>query len=165
MKAAYFVGYRPDKFHLMKNLLVILSALAIAACDPGAKKTAIDEAVTKKVFDHHVQTFQQNDLEGVMADYTDQSVLITPDRTYKGLAEIRENFENAFKVLPTNGTTMTITKSVIHEDVAYFIWKAVTPTLDFKYATDTFIIVDGKILSQTFAGDIIPVTAKETPSE
>ena len=149
----------------MKNVSVIAFALMAVSCNPEAKKPSIDEAVTKKVFDHHVQTFQQNDLDGVMADYTEESVLITPGRTFKGLAEIRENFVGAFEALPTNGTTMTITKSVIHEDVAYFIWKAVTPTLEFKYATDTFIIVDGKIISQTFAGDIVPVAAKETPAQ
>jgi hypothetical protein len=39
------------------------------------------------------------------------------------------------------------------------VWKATTPTLEFKYATDTFIIVDGKIVSQTYAGDVVPVAA------
>jgi len=140
----------------MKNVSIIACALLAVACTPDVKQPAIDEAVTKKVFDHHVQTFQQNDLDGVMADYTEESIVITPDGTAKGLAEIRAHFEKAFGALPTNGTTMTITKTVIRDDVAYFVWKAVTPTLDFKYASDTFIIVDGKIVSQTFAGDIVP---------
>lgn len=135
------------------------AALIAFCCSSDVKKPSIDEATTKKVLDHHVQTFQQNDLEGVMADYIEESVLITPDRTYKGLAEIRENFVQAFQALPTQGTTMTVTKSVVSGDVAYIVWKAVTPTLEFKYATDTFIIADGKIISQTFAGDIVPVAA------
>jgi len=147
----------------MRNVLTIAFLFIAVACDPGGKEASIDEAVTKKVFDHHVRTFQQNDLEGVMADYTEESILITPDRTFKGLAEIRENFVGAFGALPTNGTTMTVTKSVVQGDVAYFIWKAMTPTLDFKYATDTFIVADGKIKTQTFAGDIVPITASDTP--
>jgi len=149
----------------MKKILIIALGLFAFACGPEVKKDTIDEAVTKKVFDHHVQTFQQNDIEGVMADYTEKSILITPDRTFKGLAEIRENFIAAFSAVPTKGTTMTITKTVIRGDVAYFVWKAVTPTLDFKYATDTFIIVDGKIITQTFAGDIVPVAAQPTAGE
>jgi hypothetical protein len=148
----------------MKNVSMIIVALIAVACGTG-QKPRIDEAVTKKVLDHHLQTFQGNDLEGVMADYTEESILITPDRTYKGLAEIRENFVQAFEALPINGTTMTVTKSVVNRDVAYIVWKAVTPTLEFKYATDTFIIVDGKIVSQTFAGDIVPVTPKEALTE
>jgi hypothetical protein len=149
----------------MKTLSIITLALIAFACNTDVKKSPVDEAVTKKVLDHHIQTFQANDLEGVMADYTEESVLITPDRTYKGLAEIRKNFVEAYKALPTNGTTMTVTKSVVNRDVAYIVWKAVTPTLEFKYATDTFVITDGKIVSQTFAGDIVPVTTKEEPTK
>jgi hypothetical protein len=148
----------------MKKLSIMFAAAIIAACAPGAKSPAIDEAVTQKVLDHHIQTFQQNDLEGVMADYTEESVLITPDRTFKGLAEIRENFVGAFKALPKDGTTMTLIKTTVSRDVAYMVWKATTPTLEFKYATDTFIIVDGKIVSQTYAGDVVPVEAT-TPAE
>jgi hypothetical protein len=146
----------------MKKVSMLVLAVIFAACNPGPKAPSFDEAVTKKVFDHHVQTFQQNDLEGVMEDYTEESVLITPDGTYKGLAEIRENFVAAFQALPAAGTTMTVTKSVISKDVAYFVWTAVTPTLEFKYATDTFVIVDGKIISQTYAGDVVPLAAAPT---
>jgi hypothetical protein len=153
----YFQNQMKNKH--MKNVLIIAFALFIVACSSDATRPSVDEALTKKVLDHHVQTFQQNDLEGVMADYTEESVLVTPDKTYKGLSEIRENFVQAFEALPKDGTTMTVTKSVVVKDVAYIVWNAVTPTLNFKYATDTFIIVEGKILSQTFAGDIAPVTA------
>jgi hypothetical protein len=141
----------------MKNVSIIAFALIAVACGRDMKKSSIDEAVTKSVLDHHLQTFQANDLDGVMADYTEESILVTPDRTYKGLAEIRENFVQAYAALPTNGTTMTISKSVVSRDVAYIVWKAVTPTLEFKYATDTFIIADGKIVTQTYAGDVVPL--------
>ena len=148
----------------MKNISIIAFALIAVCCSTEVKKSSVDETVTKEVLDHHVQTFKQNDLEVVMADYVEESVLITPDRTYKGLAEIRENFVQAFQALPTNGTTMTVTKSVVIGDVAYIVWKAVTPTLEFKYATDTFIIKDGKIISQTFAGDIVPLSNNPAPA-
>ena len=148
----------------MKYVSMILFTLIAFACGSDAKKSAIDEAVTKKVLDHHLQTFQANDLDGVMADYTEESILITPSRTYKGLAEIRENFIQAYEALPAKGTTMTVTKSVVSRDIAYIVWKAVSPTLNFQYATDTFIIVDGKIVSQTFAGDIVPVTPSVAPN-
>ena len=144
----------------MKFKLAFLPLL-LAGCTPGVKTVGIDDAVTKNVLDHHVQTFQANDLEGVMADYTEQSILVTPDRTYTGLAEIRENFVAAFQALPNPGTTMTVVKSVVSKDVAYIVWTATTPTLNFKYATDTFIIQDGKIVRQTYAGDVVPVSNPE----
>jgi hypothetical protein len=143
------------------KIKLILLPLVLAACTPAVKTVSIDEAITKSVLDHHLQTFQGNDLEGVMADYTEESVLITPDRTFTGLAEIRENFVGAFQALPNPGTTMTVVKSVVSKDVAYIVWTATTPTLNFKYATDTFIIQDGKIIRQTYAGDVVAVTDGE----
>jgi hypothetical protein len=147
----------------MKNSLLLLLILA-AACTGGGRSPSIDEAVTQQVFDHHVQTFKDNDLEAVMADYIEESVLITPDRTYKGLQQIRENFVNAFKVLPKDGTTFTVDKTAVNGDVAYFVWKATTPTMVFKYATDTFIIQDGKIMKQTYAGDVVGVSTEDAVS-
>lgn len=113
---------------------------------------SISEDKTKKVLEHHWQAFTQNNLEAVMADYTEESVLITPNATFKGLNEIRKNFENAFITFPRDKTSFVLSKSVINRDVAYILWQAKTPTLNLTYATDTFIIRDGKIIRQTYAG-------------
>jgi hypothetical protein len=40
----------------------------------------------------------------------------------------------------------------VERDVAYILWQAKTATFDLLFATDTFIIQDGKILSQTYGG-------------
>ncbi len=87
-----------------------------------------------------------------MEDYTEESVLITPDRTYKGLQEIRENFVNAFLAFPKDSATLQLNKSVVIKDVGYILWQATTPTFKLDYATDTFIIQNGKIVRQTYAG-------------
>jgi ketosteroid isomerase-like protein len=113
---------------------------------------SISEDKTKEVLDHHWEAFNQNNLEEVMADYTEESVLITPDKTFKGLQEIRENFEGAFVKFPKDKTSFQLTKSVVDRDVAYILWQAKTPTFDLTYATDTFVIRDGKIIRQTYAG-------------
>ena len=144
----------------MKKLIGAILLLMLAGCSTRTA-TSFDEEVTQQVLDHHLQTFQANDLDGVMADYTEESVLVTPDRTFNGLAEIRENFVGAFQALPNPGTTMTVVKSVVSKDVAYIVWTATTPTLNFKYATDTFIVQDGKIVRQTYAGDVVPVAGTE----
>ncbi len=112
----------------------------------------ISEDKTKEVLDHHWDAFIQNNLEEVMADYTEESVLITPDNTFKGLAEIRKNFEGAYVKFPKAQTRFQLNKSVIDRDVAYILWQAKTPTFDLTYATDTFVIRDGKIIRQTYAG-------------
>jgi hypothetical protein len=141
----------------MKSLLLSLAFISILLANCSKKiavseNTSINPETTKQVLEHHWNAFKANDLEATMADYTEASVLITPDKTYKGLAEIRENFVNAFAAFPKDSTTMKLQKSIVQQDVGYIIWDAVTPKFKLSYATDTFIIQNGKIVRQTYAG-------------
>ena len=145
----------------MRLATALVLSLFIFGCNNqtanNETKNAIDESVTEKVLKHHWDAFQAHDLEETMADYTEESVLITPDRTYTGLTEIRENFVNAFAAFPRDSATLTLDKSVVSKDVGYILWKASTPKFNLTYATDTFIITDGKILRQTYAGVASPL--------
>jgi hypothetical protein len=117
---------------------------------------SISEESTAKVLDHHWQAFGANDLEAVMADYTEESILITPDKTYKGLKEIRDNFVFAFTVFPKGSSTLKLRKSIVQQEVGYITWEATTPKTKKSFNTDTFIIHDGKIVRQTYAGLVAP---------
>ena len=141
-------------FQLMKKIytIMLLACLISAGCSTDSANTEIDEVQTKAVLDHHWETFLSNDLDGVMEDYTAESILITPNGVYRGLEEIRGNFVNAFKAFPTQGANLTLNNSLAVEDVGYILWEADTPDFNLTYATDTFIIRNGKIIRQTFAG-------------
>jgi len=144
----------------MKTIYATLLILLLWSCEVKTTTTVTTESSeekTKEVLDHHWQTFQSNDLDGVMADYSEESVLITPNGTYKGLNEIRENFVNAFALFPKDSTTLQLDKSVIQQDVGYIIWQGTAPKIKVTFGTDTFIIQDGKIVRQTFAGVLTPL--------
>jgi len=144
----------------MKFQLIILMATALAtSCAPKTSTVATsgaNEQKTQEVLDHHWKAFQANDLEATMADYSEESVLITPDKTFKGLAEIQENFVFAFSLFPKGSTTFKLDKSVVNQDVGYIIWQATSPKIKITFGTDTFIIRDGKIVRQTYAGVAAP---------
>lgn len=138
----------------MKNLftVILLACLIFTGCSSDSPNSEIDEGQTKAVLDHHWETFVSNDLDGVMEDYTDESILITPNGTFMGLEQIRGNFVNAFKAFPTRGAELTLNTNLAVKDVGYILWEAETPEFSLTYATDTFIIRNGKIVRQTFAG-------------
>lgn len=139
----------------MKTIYATLLILLLWSCEVNTHTkvtTESSEEKTKEVLDHHWETFKANDLDGVMADYTDESVLITPDKTFKGLAEIRENFVYAFSLFPKDSSTLQLDKSIVQQDVGYIIWQATAPKIKVTFGTDTFIIQNGKIVRQTFAG-------------
>ena len=151
------------------NALLISVFCLVFSCNPKSKEVEqddssiapspslnYDEQTTQKVLDHHFKAFVENDLQEVMADYTEESILITPDRTYRGLAEIRENFVNAYAALPKDSTKVTLLKDLSVKDVGYIIWEADAPKFDFKHCSDSFIIHDGIIIRQTFMGVVTP---------
>jgi hypothetical protein len=140
----------------MKQALIISSILILISCEQKPKSdspsSTIDEAKTKEIFDRHFKAFFANDLDGIMVDYTDESILITPKQTRVGLAEIRKGFEGVFKAFPKDSTTSEIINKTIKNDMAYIIWKVKGPKTELTFATDSFIIQNGKIVRQTFAG-------------
>jgi hypothetical protein len=83
-----------------------------------------------------------------MQDYTDDSVLITHDATYRGLAEIRGFFTALMNHLPAGFfEALKMNRQEIVGEVAYILWEK-KPII--SQATDTFVVRDGKILFQTF---------------
>lgn len=128
---------------LLVALLVSSSVLVFGQSSP--KK--VDEATTLAVFQHHSKALGENNLDEIMDDYTDESIVITPEGTFSGLAEIRKAF-------PSKGSTFNVIKTAVKNDMFYVVWSAKTPVVEYTFATDTFIIQGGKILRQTFAGNV-----------
>ena len=88
-------------------------------------------------------------VDAVMEDYTDHSVLITPDATYRGLAEIRQFFDTFLNRLPGGFfDAFKMIRQDVAGEVGYILWEA-KPWLPL--ATDTFVVRNGKFLLQTFA--------------
>ena len=103
---------------------------------------------TEAVLTHHLQSFGEG-IDAVMSDYTESSVVFTPDGPLKGLAAIRPFFDGFINNSPPElFQAFTVTRQDIHGEVAYILWKA-EPFVPL--ATDTFVIREGKIVAQSFA--------------
>jgi ketosteroid isomerase-like protein len=117
------------------------------------KATSLNDA-SKNIIMHHLGSFQDNDLEAVIADYTNESMLITQDATYKGPEEIKGFFAALMIHFPKQQSNFELDKLVVNNELVYIVWHANTPSLDVALGTDTFIVRDGKIYQQTFAGQM-----------
>lgn len=103
---------------------------------------------TEATLAHHLQSISEG-VEAIMSDYTEQSILFTPGGPLRGLQAIRSFFENFLNSSPPELLeAITLVRQDIDGEIAYIIWKA-EPYI--AYATDTFVIRNGKILTQTFA--------------
>lgn len=156
---------------ILFNIIFVVLIISSYACSgPGEQKAnnndvivseqsepAISSEQTKKILEHHLTAFAENNLDTLMTDYSDESIVATADSTYKGLKPIKAFFAGAFSMFPTEGTTTKIDRMVVENELAYIVWHAKTPTVDVPLGTDTFIIENGKIKMQTFTGVINPI--------
>ena len=108
---------------------------------------------TAETLGHHLQSFTVGPDE-IMKDYTDSSVLLTPEGPLRGPDAIRPFFESFLKNSPAELLqAMTVVRQDIEGDIAFIVWKA-EPFIPI--ATDTFLIRDGKIVAQTYVGYMAP---------
>ncbi len=109
---------------------------------------------TEDVLNHHLQCFGAGDLAGLLSDYTVGSVLFTPTGVLAGPGEMRTLFMTIFAEFAKPGTTFDLLRKDVRGETAFILWKAETADNVYELATDTFLVRDGKITSQTFAGKV-----------
>ena len=117
---------------------------------------------TQQVLDHHLKCLAAGDLEGIVADYSPDAVLITPpghfssDGILRGTVGAEQGFRTLLRELGEPGASFKMEHVSIEGDYAYIVWRAETRDNIYDFGSDTFVIRNGKIVAQTFAGKIIP---------
>ena len=111
---------------------------------------------TSDVLDRHLKSFAEYDIDGVLSDYTPESVLFAPGGPMKGPDAIRPLFEHLIAEFAKPGSSFTMQQRWIEGDHAYIIWNAETADHPYEFATDTFVVRDGKIVAQSFAAKVRP---------
>jgi hypothetical protein len=117
----------------------------------GATRLTTEQAQsTEAVFNHHLQAVMAHDLAAILDDYTDASVMLTPQGPIRGLAALEATFRDF--VLPLISDefiqNMKVIRQDIVDDVVYLLWEV--PGIA-HLGLDVFVIRDGKIVSQSFA--------------
>jgi hypothetical protein len=115
-----------------------------------------EASTTQAVVNHHLERFAALDMQGVVADYAPDAVMIVPTGVLRGVSEITPLFQNLVAEFAKPGSTFDLQQQVIENDVAYIWWVAETPDNTYELGTDTFIVRDGKIALQTFAFKATP---------
>jgi hypothetical protein len=130
------------------TIIAILPALLLLTCgQPQSTSSA------KAVLEHHLQAVSAGNLDEIMADYTADAVLYTPDGPLRGTAAIRGFFATLPEILPPGfWENFKMIRQDTEGEVAYMVWSS-EPA--FPLGTDTFIIRDGRIVTQTFAAHVV----------
>lgn len=125
-----------------------------AAVEPAVEPEKV--ASTEEVVDHHLASFGAGKVDEILADYTDDAVIVTPMGTFKGKEALKGLFEGMVKEFSHADTKFNMGKKMINGDLGFITWSAETAENSYELATDTYLVVEGKIVAQTFAGKITP---------
>ena len=100
----------------------------------------------EEVFAHHVQSLGGEKLEEIVADYTEDAILIVNKKVYRGKDGARQVFAQLISDLPQAAWQL---ETVYADDVLYLEWTAVGGGRKAEHAVDTFIFQDGMCRVQT----------------
>ncbi len=76
---------------------------------------------TNEVLEHHLKSFAECDVDGVVADYSSDAVLFVPSGPLKGPAAIRPIFESLIWEFAKPGSSFTMQLHCIEGDHAYIL--------------------------------------------
>ena len=134
-----------------KTMDILLSRSLRAAYGRGKRvmlrRRSAMTRTPEEVFAHHAQALGAGDLDGIVADYADDAVFITPAGTKRGKNGIREAFTQLLADVPNAAWEL---KTQIYEgDVFFLEWAAVSAATKVEDGIDTFVFRDGLIRVQT----------------
>jgi len=110
---------------------------------------------TQEVLDRHLRSFGEHDLKGILSDYARDAVFFTPEGPLKG-DRIKLFFQALLAEFGKPGAAFSLKHQSVEGDYGYILWTAETADNVYGLGTDTFIVQDGKIVVQSFAGKITP---------
>jgi hypothetical protein len=101
----------------------------------------------QQVFAHHGQALVAGDLDEIVADYADDSVLITSDGAAHGKEGIRKVFVKLLDDLPN--AVWDLKTQIFEGNVLFLEWTADSAINRVIDGVDTFVFRDGMIWAQT----------------
>jgi ketosteroid isomerase-like protein len=101
----------------------------------------------QEVFAHHGKALAAADLDEIVADYTDDAVVITAAGAAHGKDGVRAVFTALLADLPN--AHWDLTTQVFSGDVLFLEWVADSPRNRVDDGVDTFVFHDGMIRAQT----------------
>jgi uncharacterized protein (TIGR02246 family) len=101
----------------------------------------------QEVFQHHAEALGAEDLEGIVSDYADDALFITPAGVLRGKDGVRQAFEKLLSEIPQ--ASWELPTQIYEDDVLLLEWKASSSAARVEDGIDTFVFRDGLIRVQT----------------
>jgi hypothetical protein len=101
----------------------------------------------QQIFQHHAEALGAGDLDGIVSDYSEDAVFITPAGVRRGKAGVREGFIKLLADVPK--AEWDLPTEIFEDDVLLLEWKAESAKTKVEDGIDTVVFKDGFIRVQT----------------
>lgn len=102
----------------------------------------------EEVFQHHAEALGAEDLEGIVSDYSEDAIFMTPEGgVLRGKDGIRQAFTKLLGEVP--GANWELPTQIYEDDILLLEWKAASDAASIEDGIDTFVFRDGLIRVQT----------------
>lgn len=135
----------------MRGTFKIIVPLLIAAAPFVAWGASPPPGSPEQIVAHHMDAAAKGDVDGIVADYADNAVVISPAGKTRGKADIRKMFAGIFGGPPGSRAPMDIKQQFYTRDIGYIAWVQNAGKPEELHGSDTFVIRKGKIVAQTVA--------------
>jgi hypothetical protein len=115
---------------------------------------AVTDRTPQEVFQHHGEVLMAEDLDGIVSDYTEDALFITPDGVLKGKDGVRQGFVKLLGDVPE--ANWELPTQIYEDDILLLEWRAESEKVKVDDGIDTFVFRGGLIRVQTVRYTLIP---------
>lgn len=101
----------------------------------------------QEVFQHHAEALITGDIDGIVADYAEDAIFITPAAVKRGKEGILQAFTQLLRELPN--AAWDVKATIFEDDILFLEWAAHAASNRVEDGIDTFVFRDGLIRVQT----------------
>jgi hypothetical protein len=123
--------------------LVLLGAAPIIALSDAAPGTP------EQIVAHHMSAAASGDVDGMIADYADTAVVMTPGGETRGTEALRKMFAGIFGGPPGSRAPLEVRRQFFTKEIGYIVWVQNEGKPEELRGSDTFLVRKGKIVAQT----------------
>ena len=110
----------------------------------------------QEIFEHHASALIAGDIEGIVADYSEDALFITPRGVLRGKDGVREGFNTLLGDLPD--AAWEVPTQIFEDDILFIEWSATAEKSRVRDGIDTFVFRDDYIRVQTVRYTLEPVS-------
>jgi len=147
--------------------IVVAGWLVVAGCAPSepagpaaapapSPQGTNTMSSTADVLKAHMDAFGAGNMDAMLAGYSDDAVMFTPQGIVQGKAALRPVFTALFAEWGKPTTKFTLKQNLVSGNHAAIYWDAETDDNIYEGGVDAFVIRDGKKVAHFFSAKITP---------